>query len=135
MQIDLVAVPDVDRVWARVVADVLKCLRKVPMEIGAGDIWTNCRSGQWLLIIAHDGETVHGATVWRFTANDLFECVILTGVGLRSWFEPLIEAATAIATSHGCKGLVATGRPELRHPIKKLNPKAKAARMTFHLEF
>lgn len=135
MNIELVGVPDIDRIWAQVAGDISRCLRRAPMEIGAGDIWTNCRSGQWLLIIAHDGEKIHGTTVWRVTANRYFECVLLVGQRLRAWFEDIINAATAIAKANDCRGLIATGRPNLSIPIKKLNPQAKAIRVTHALEF
>src|SRR5687768_10229351 len=128
MNIELVGLADIDKLWSRVVGDIARCLRKAPMEIGAGDIWTNCRSGQWLLIIAHDGEKIHGTTVWRFTANGLFECVILTGHGMKAWLSDLIENATQLAKAHDCRGLVATGREGLFIPFKKINPKVKRPR-------
>lgn len=135
MQIEVVGLPDIDRRWALVVPDVARCLRKAPMEIGAGDIWIKCRSGEWLLIIAHDGETIRGTSVWRFSANRYFECVIMVGRNLKEWFPSLIEAATTIAKAHDCRGLIATGRPGLSSPIKQLNPQAKAIRVTHALEF
>ncbi len=134
MQIDIVGVTDIDRVWPKVIADVVRCLRKAPMEIGPGDIWANCRSGQWLLIIAHDGKEIVGTTVWRFTANHYFECVILTGKSLKDWLPPLIDIATTLAKAHDCRGLVATGRPGLSREINRLNPLTKVARVTFALE-
>jgi hypothetical protein len=135
VNIELVGLPDTDRIWAQVAEDVSRCLRKAPMEIGAGDIWTNCRSGQWLLIIAHDDEKIHGTTVWRFSANRYFECVIMVGNRLKAWFPDLISAASTIAKAHDCRGLVATGRPGLIAPIKQLNPLARVARVTYALEF
>lgn len=135
MNIDIVGVPDIDRIWAKVAQDVARCLRKAPMEIGSGDIWTKCRSGEWLLIIAHDGETIHGTTVWRFTANALFECVILSGREMSSWLGQTIETATTIAKAHDCRGLVATGREGLFVPFKKINPRVRRPRSTYYLEF
>lgn len=135
MNIELVGLPDIDRIWAQVAGDIARCLRKAPMEIGAGDIWTKCRSGEWLLIIAHDGEKIHGTTVWRFTANRYFECVVMAGNRLKAWFPDLIDKATFIAKAHDCRGLVATGRPGLIAPIKHLNPLARVARVTYALEF
>lgn len=135
IQIEVVGLPDIDRRWALVVTDVARCLRKAPMEIGAGDIWTKCRSGEWLLIIAHDGETIRGTSIWRFSTNRYFECVIMVGRNLSEWFPSLIDAATTIAKAHDCRGLIATGRPGLSSPIKRLNPKVKAIRVTHALEF
>jgi hypothetical protein len=135
MQIEVVGLADIDRRWALVAEDVSRCLRKAPMEIGPGDIWTNCRSGQWLLIIAHDGENIHGTTVWRFTAHRLFECVILTGRDMKSWLPDLIGSVTIIAKAHDCRGLLATGREGLFIPFKKINPKVKRPRSTYYLEF
>ncbi len=135
MNIELVGLPDIDRIWGQIAEDVSRCLRKAPMEINAGDIWTSVRSGQWLLIIAHDGEKIHGTTVWRFTANRYFECGIMVGRGLKTWFPDLIDKATTIAKAHDCRGLIATGRPGLTAPIKHLNPLAKVARVTHALEF
>lgn len=135
MNIDLVGLPDIDRIWEKVADDITRCLRKAPMEIGAGDIWTKCRSGEWLLIVAHDGETIHGTTVWRFTAHGYFLCVVLAGSKMDDWFPQLIGTATAIAKAHDCRGLQATHRPGLSRPIKKLNPMAKVIRVTHALEF
>lgn len=135
MRIDLVSVSTVDQIWPMVANSVAHCLQKAPMEIGVGDIWTNCRSGQWLLIIAHDGQSVFGTTVWRFTANRLFECVILVGDRFDEWFPGLIEKVAEIAKSNGCNGLVATGRQGLFRKIKRTNPRAKIARVTYAWEF
>lgn len=135
MNIELVGLPDIDRIWARVAADIARCLRKAPMEIGAGDIWTKCRSGEWLLIIAHDGQEIHGTTVWRFTAHGLFECLVLAGHDMGRWLPGLIENATNLAKAHDCRGLLATGREGLFIPFKKINPKVKRPRSTYYLEF
>lgn len=135
MIVELVGVADVDELWPRVVGDITRCLRKAPMEIGAGDIWTNCRSGQWLLIVAHDGTDVWGTTVWRFTANGYFECVVMGGHRLKAWFPDLIDKATFIAKAHDCRGLVATGRPEFTSLFKRKLPLAKVCRVTHALEF
>jgi len=135
MNIQLVGLTDIDRIWAQVAEDISRCLRKAPMEIGAGDIWTNCRSGQWLLIIAHEDGKIYGTTVWRFTANHLFECVILTGRKMKSWLSEIVEAATTIAKAHDCHGLVATGREGLFIPFKAINPRVKRPRSTYYLEF
>lgn len=135
MNIELVGVADIDRIWAQVAGDIARCLRKAPMEIGAGDIWTNCRSGLWLLIIAHDGEKIHGTTVWRFTAHGYFECVVMGGNRIKDWFAGLIDKATFIAKAQGCRGLVATGRPEFTSLFKRKLPLAKVCRVTHALEF
>lgn len=133
--IDLVALPDVDRAWAMIADRVAHCLRKAPMELSAGDIWANCRSGQWLLIIAHDGPRVCGTSIWRFAGNGYFDCVLLTGEAMREWAPQLIETAKKIAVPHGCRGLSATGRPTLIHEIKKTLPRTKVVRHTFASEF
>lgn len=135
MNITLVPVQDVDTIWPRVSESIVNCLRKAPMEIGAGDIWANCRSGQWLLLIAHDGGEIFGTTVWRFAGTGHFECVVLAGKKLDEWFFDVINMATRIAKDNGCRGLGATGRVGLFAPIKKLNPKAKMIRATYALEF
>lgn len=135
MQIEVVGLPDIDRRWALVAEDISRCLRKAEMEIGAGDIWANCRSGQWLLILAHDGERVHGTTVWRFTVNRFFECVLLVGTKMKTWAPALIDAAIMIGKAHDCRGLCATGLPPLIREIQKTLPRAKVVRHTFASEF
>lgn len=135
MQIEIVGLTDIDRIWPQVLPDVMLCLKKAPMEITAGDIWAQCRAGNWLLIIAHDGEKIAGTSVWRFTANRLFECVIMAGRRRKEWFPGLIDTAENIAKSHECSGLIATGRPGLIALIKQHNPRTKVARVTYHLEF
>lgn len=135
MNIELVGLPDIDRIWAQVAGDIARCLRKAPMEIGAGDIWTKCRSGEWLLIIAHDGEKIYGTTIWRFTTHGYFECVNLVGDRRSEWFPELFDVAEGIAKAGGCRGLIASGRKGLIDMIKKQRPATKVPRSTFLLEF
>lgn len=135
MKIELVGVADIDKIWPRVVGDITRCLRKAPMEINAGDIWTNCRSGQWLLIVAHDGADVWGSTVWRFSANGYFECVVMGGHKLETWFPDLVAKAEFIAKAHDCVGLAGTARRGFIDIFKKLRPRTRVARVTYALEF
>jgi len=135
MNIEIVGIADIDRIWAQVAEDVSRCLRKASMEIGAGDIWTRCRSGDWLLIIAHDGEKIHGTTVWRFTSHGFFECVLTVGRRLKSWAQPMADTATNIAKAHGCRGLIASGREGLIVPVKTVCRNARSVRVTLISEF
>lgn len=134
MNIDLVGLPDIDRIWAQVAGDVAHCLRKAPTDVEAGEVWVKCRSGEWLLIIAHDEGEVFGTTVWRFS-NGYFECLVLAGKRLKGWFPALIDVATAIAKTNECRGLIATGRPEFTSFFERYLPQAKAVRVTHALEF
>ena len=135
MNIQLVGVPDIDRIWSQVAEDVARCLRKAPMEIGAGDIWTNCRSGHWLLIIAHEDGKILGTTVWRFTNHGYFECILMVGKRLKLWADLMAEAATNIAKAHRCRGLIASGREGLIVPIKTVCRNARSVRVTLISEF
>jgi len=134
MIVELVGVADIDKIWPKVVGDVTRCLRKAPTDVGAGDVWVNCRSGQWFLIIVHDGETIHGTTVWRF-ANGYFECLVLAGRDLKHWLHDLIDTATRLAKLNECRGLIASGRPGFMTLFKKHLPQAKAIRVTHAMEF
>lgn len=134
MNIELVGVADIDKIWPRVAGDITRCLRKAETDVLAGDIWVNCRSGQWFMLIAHDGTEIRGTTVWRF-ANGYFECLVMAGDGLRHWFQALIDYATFIAKANDCRGLIATGRTEFQSFFKRYLPQAKAIRVTHALEF
>lgn len=135
IQAELVGLSDIDRIWPQVAEYISRALTKAPMEIGAGDIWTNCRSGQWPLIVVHDGERLLGASVWRFSANRFFECVVLGGERFHDWLETLIEFAKRIGETAGCSGLIATGRIGLHKRIKAKSPRLKLVRATYLLEF
>jgi hypothetical protein len=134
MNIELVGVADIDKLWPRVAGDITRCLRKAPTDVGAGDVWANCRSGQWFMIVAHDDVAIHGTTVWRF-ANGYFECLVLAGSDLSRWLYDLVETATSLAKLNGCRGLIATGRAGFKTLFKKHLPQAKAIRVTHALEF
>lgn len=135
-EIDLIRVPDVDRVWRMIGERVSAALDKTEMEISAGDIWAQCRSGQWLLLIAsNEDPQIVGVTVWRFAANQFFDCVLLTGEAMSTWAPALISEAVKIARETGCKGMSATGRPGLIREIQKSLPRTKIVRHTFASEF
>lgn len=135
MIIDLVSVPDIDRVWPMVAPMVSEGIKRVPSETTMADLWANCRSGQWFLLIAHDGKDMSGVSVWRFTAHGYFDCAFLTGERLDDWISGLITTATVIGKNHQCRGLSATGRTGLLRHLKRHLPAVRTVRATFASEF
>lgn len=139
MNIELVGVANIDQRWAMVAEAVAKCLKKAPeasVNITAADVWNHLRAGNWHLMLAWNDEgQIVGVTIWQFLANGYYDCAILTGAAMRDWFPEIIDAAKTIAKTHGCKGLVATGRPGLIHEIMKTDPETEVAGTIFAWRF
>jgi hypothetical protein len=74
VQIELVRVEDIDQRWPLIVDRVAGCLRKAPSDFSAGDVWTQCRSGNWFLFLAWTRQEVIGYSIWQFTKNSYLAC-------------------------------------------------------------
>jgi hypothetical protein len=131
MNIQLVGVADIDKLWPRVAGDITRCLRKAPTDVGAGDVWANCRSGQWFMIVAHDDVAIHGTTVWRF-ANGYFECLVLAGSDLSRWLYDLVETAPAWQNSMAAVGSLPPGAPVSRPFSRSTSRRRKPSGLPTH---
>lgn len=133
MNVELVAVHDVDAVWPRFASEVVNCLDRTPNpDFAAGDYWTMCRSGMAFMVIAHDGKDFVGMTIWRFEAGK-FCCLLLVGSKIRTWLTPLINKAAEIARNGGATSLIASGRVEFGALFKRALPGAKTIRQTYEV--
>lgn len=110
MSVSLVPVLMVDQVWAKVRDGLDNALLITGGDMTAGELWVACRSGQGFLFVAHDGETVQGASVWRFDTwrtGPKFRCLAMYGEGFKDWQD---EMRQAVELAAGGASLVAEAR-------------------------
>ena len=99
-------------------------------DIETGDLWVQCRNGSAFLLIAHDGDEIRGASIWRpdtWQSGRVLRCLALYGHGMTDWIEDMHATAKRIAADCGATSLVAEGRPGWQ----KKFPKAKVLRMLY----
>lgn len=135
LQIELVSVEDIGGRWPLIVDRVAGCLRKAPSDFSPGDVWTQCRSGNWLLFLAWNGPEVIGYSIWQFTKNGYLACILLAGHDMATWWPGAVEIVTDICEAHGCRGLADTGRPGLIKAVRRSLPQTKIARVTYVSDF
>lgn len=133
MRIELVPAPLVDRVWPDIAGTVDAAARKTGGDVTAGYLWQECRSGHAFLFIAHDGESIVGASVWRFEtwqSGAKLRCLAGAGNGLENWIDPMREQVVTLAKAGGAASIVYEGREGWR----RIRPKAKAIRTLYEEE-
>jgi hypothetical protein len=136
VNIAVVPVADIDRAWPHIAASVVKCLEKAPSYATAGEFWQMCRSGNAFLIVAVDGETIKGASIWQFGqayGRAAFSCLLLVGTQLEKWSADLVAVASEMARSNGAI-ITADGRIGLIKALKKTVPGLKVVRQSYILE-
>lgn len=109
---EIIPVQDVDQIWSMISQSFSDCLNDTHGDCSAGDLWTMCRSGQAILMVAHDGE-IKGASIWRFETwleGPVLRCLILAGADMPSWFDECGKLAREIARAGGAKSYVWDGR-------------------------
>lgn len=108
----IVPIHDIDKAWPMVSKSFSDCLEETHGDCSAGDLWTLCRSGQAMLMIAYEDE-IKGASVWRFEnwlEGTVLRCLILAGDDMASWFQECSDLAEAVARNGGAKSFVWDGR-------------------------
>jgi hypothetical protein len=123
----------IDGLWAQIGDDIVKCIEKTPTYFTAAELWTMCRAGSAFLIIAHEGTTVFGSSIWRFE-DDNFVCLMLTGKRADEWIAATYERAAVTARMGGAKQLMASGRVGLFRKLRKHLPMVKMIRCTVAVE-
>lgn len=122
--VEVVQVADVDQWWPLFGARVNECARSLQSNFSAGDLWTMCRTGQAILIVAHDGEKVLGATIWQFETwpdGPVIRNLVTVGEDLGAWQIDMHKAAKDVAIAGGANRFVFDGR----NGWKRLYPAAK----------
>lgn len=132
MIVELVGVLHIDRIWPLVSKDFVECLNDNYGDCSAGDLWTQCRSGNAFLIVAHENEAIKSASVWRFEnwlKGPVFRCLILTGKDMKDWFDDVRTFCEQIAKDNG-----ATFVWDGRDGWGRAFPEAKKIRQTYMME-
>jgi hypothetical protein len=130
MQVSLVPVPNVDHFWPVLREGFHRSVMKTGGDIETGDLWVQCRSGGAFLLIAHEGEEIRGASIWRrdtWQTGRKLRCLALYGTGMKDWIEDMHGLAKRIAIDSGATSLVSEGRTGW----VKIFPKAKVLRALY----
>jgi len=114
MNVQLVPVHFVDQIWPAVSEGFGRSLEYAP-DLSLGYLWTECRSGEAYLFVAHDeaGEVL-AASIWRFTVwltGPRFKCLALYGKQMKRWLRPMEDAVRQAAKHGGATALAYEGRP------------------------
>lgn len=110
MNVSLVPVIGVDQVWPALGEGFERAIAETGGDIAVGDLWTMARSGAGFLFVAHDGEQIRGASLWKFETwptGPKFRCMALYGAKMSDWIEDMHAAVKAAA---GRADLVSEGR-------------------------
>jgi hypothetical protein len=111
--ITLVPVGRIDEVWPHVRAALEYSCLKTGGDISSADLWQSCRRGESFLIVAHDGEKMQAASVWRpetWLTGRKLRCQALAGKNMKSWLGEMREVATQLARDCGASSIITEGR-------------------------
>lgn len=82
-------------------------------DIAAGELWQGARRGDLFLIVAHDGQTILGASLWKpetWRTGAKLRCMGLFGTGMKDWIGDMHAVARRIAKDCGATSLISEGR-------------------------
>ena len=130
MQVSLCGVAQVDQVWPALREGLQRALLRTGGDMVSGDLWSAVRSGNAFLLVAHEGDKILGASVWRsetWQSGVKLRCLALFGVGMKSWIGEMRELAVRIAHDCGATSLVSEGRAGWQ----KVFPAAKVLRLLY----
>jgi hypothetical protein len=112
-QVSLVPVTNVDQFWPSLRAGFERALKKTGGDLTSGDLWVTCRSGAGFLLIAHEGEEILGASIWRqdtWDSGRKLRCLAMYGNRLREWKDDMRASAIRVMRDCGATSLVSEGR-------------------------
>lgn len=130
MQVSVVPVLHIDQFWPSLREGFHRSVMKTGGDLTTGDLWVACRSGSAFLIVAHDGDEIRGASIWRpetWQSGKKMRCLALYGAGMKDWIQDMREMAARIAKDCGATSLVSEGRLGWQ----KVFPKAKVLRALY----
>lgn len=120
----------VDQFWHGLAPGFQRSLDRGGGDLTIADLWQGCRRGDWFLLVAHEGDTILGASIWRpqmWSTGMKLRCMALFGSQFRVWIRDMRELAAAVARDCGASALVSDGRPGWA----KIFPKAKVLRVVY----
>lgn len=118
MQVTLVTVSEVDKIWEAVAPFLLSSVNR-PENDNVTDmpyLWTNCRRGEAFLIIAFNADPfeILMASVWEFEQHDYwsFRCIALGAKkkSMKLWLNDARAFVTKVAKINGVFSIMARGR-------------------------
>lgn len=112
-QVSLVPTNSVDQFWPHLREGFQRSVMKTGGDLTTGDLWVACRSGSAFLLIAHEGDEIRGASIWRpdtWQSGRKLRCLALYGSGMRDWIQDMRDMAARIAKDCGATSLVSEGR-------------------------
>ena len=130
MSVSLVPVGSVDQIWPVLREGLQRSLLKTGGDMVPGDLWCAVRSGVAFLIVAHEGNEILGASIWRqetWQSGVKLRCLALYGVGMKSWIGDMKDMAVRIARDCGATSLVSEGRAGWQ----KVFPAARVLRLLY----
>lgn len=130
MQVSLVPVPNVDLYWPHLREGLHRSVMKTGGDIETGDLWVQCRNGSAFLLIAHKGDEIRGASIWRpdtWQTGRKLRCLALYGFKMNGWIDDMHALAKRLAMDCGATSLVSEGRLGWQ----KIFPKAKVLRALY----
>lgn len=108
-----IAVPLIDGLWPHLREGFQRALLRTGGDIETGDLWVQCRNGSAFLLIAHDGEQIVGASIWKaqtWQTGRVLRCLALYGSEMTGWIHDMKALAERLAKDNGCTSLVSEGR-------------------------
>jgi len=112
-----VPVAHVDAFWPHVSEGVHRSCVKSGGQLSAGYLWQECRNGNAVLYMVHDGDTLHGASIFAYRdwASGLrYVGLALCGRNAKEWFDILHEKVREDARMGGAVAIVDAARPGMK---------------------
>ena len=130
MRVSLIPVHHIDQIWPHIREGLQRAVMKTGGDIETGDLWVQCRNGSAFLLIAHDGDSIAGASIWTrqtWQSGRKLRCLALFGTQMTGWIHDMKALAERLAKDNGCTALVSDGRVGW----VKIFPKAKVLRYLY----
>ena len=111
--ITLVPVDRVDAVWPLAREWLQKATMRTGGALTTGELWQGCRRGDIFMLVAHDGETMQGVSLWRpedWQTGRKLHCLGLGGKNMLAWITDMHKAAKGLAVDCGASSIVSGGR-------------------------
>lgn len=133
MKIEIAGVQDVDGVWPLVGPKFHAAAERFGDEIGAGELWQICRSGNAFLVIAYEEKNILMQCVVRFekwNGKPVLRVMTLAGTNMKTWLSALLEFLGDLGKANGASLLLTEGREGWGRVI----PKGRKLRSLFVME-
>lgn len=113
MNIEIVNIAMVDRIWPIIRPFVQRAYERCEAEITPGELWQGCRSGNLFLVVGYEADKILVSAVVRFEVGHggmVLNVMYLGGVGLAKWKDQIVGFFKEMAKENGAVRLVTQGR-------------------------